>query len=255
MCVHLIDLTVGYADRVVLSGVTAHARRGGLTVLLGPAGVGKSTLLRTLADAQPALAGSVCVDGAYLDRLGPGERSRRVALGADGVTADAGLLLVDAQDAPVERLRALAVERDIAVVVASRTPPGELRAGDTVWLLGRDGVLRTGSPRTLADRIRDTFDLAPARPADRSWSPLPSPPRSATPSVLTLTVCRCRCSTGPVRCWPAPLTSWLNASRSARRGSPSRRSTSDLSLACGLPPWAASPPMVSFLTLTVSVSP
>ena len=51
------DLTTGYGDRVVSSGLTAGLCAGKVTCLLGPNGAGKSTLLRTLAGYQRALAG------------------------------------------------------------------------------------------------------------------------------------------------------------------------------------------------------
>ncbi|ONH34736.1 ATP-binding cassette domain-containing protein [Protofrankia sp. BMG5.30] len=90
----LTGLTVGYRQgrtaRPVLTGLTAHARRGDLTVLLGPNGAGKSTLLRTLAGLQPPLAGGVTLDGVDLTGLGPLERARRI-----------GTVLTDQVDVPL----------------------------------------------------------------------------------------------------------------------------------------------------------
>lgn len=53
------DLAVGYRHRTVASGLSAHLSGGTLTALVGPNGMGKSTLLRTLAGVQPPLAGTV----------------------------------------------------------------------------------------------------------------------------------------------------------------------------------------------------
>lgn len=80
----LDGLTVGYrrrrrARRPVLTGLAATAPRGGLTVLLGPNGIGKSTLLRTLAGLQPPLGGRVLLDGSDLSRLSGAERARVVS--------------------------------------------------------------------------------------------------------------------------------------------------------------------------------
>ncbi|MBR4161722.1 MAG: ABC transporter ATP-binding protein [Bacteroidaceae bacterium] len=52
-------LTTGYADRVVSKELTAELYSGRLTCLLGANGIGKSTLLRTLAGYQSALAGEL----------------------------------------------------------------------------------------------------------------------------------------------------------------------------------------------------
>ena len=53
------DLSVGYKHRVVASHLTARLQGGTLTALVGANGMGKSTLLRTLAGVQPPLAGTV----------------------------------------------------------------------------------------------------------------------------------------------------------------------------------------------------
>lgn len=53
------DLTVARGGAPVLSGVTFSVQAGEALVLRGPNGVGKTTLLRTLAGLQPALSGSV----------------------------------------------------------------------------------------------------------------------------------------------------------------------------------------------------
>ncbi|WP_018637651.1 ABC transporter ATP-binding protein [Parafrankia elaeagni] len=71
---------VGRSGRAVLAGLSAAAPRGQLTVLLGPNGIGKSTLLRTLAGLQPPLAGSMRLDGADLNRLTGAARARLVGV-------------------------------------------------------------------------------------------------------------------------------------------------------------------------------
>ncbi|MFM0737976.1 ABC transporter ATP-binding protein [Paraburkholderia xenovorans] len=67
------SLTVGYRDHVVLDGLDLSIAAGRITALCGPNGCGKSTLLRTLVGLQPALSGSVDVNGVPL-----ASHSRRV---------------------------------------------------------------------------------------------------------------------------------------------------------------------------------
>ena len=55
------DLAVARGGVTVLEGVTFRLKPGRALVLRGPNGIGKTTLLRTLAGLQPALAGSVTV--------------------------------------------------------------------------------------------------------------------------------------------------------------------------------------------------
>jgi len=59
----LKNLTIGYRSknqlRTVASAINASLENGKLTCLIGPNGVGKSTLLRTLAGFQPSLDGEI----------------------------------------------------------------------------------------------------------------------------------------------------------------------------------------------------
>jgi heme exporter protein A len=53
------DLSVARGGAPVLSGVSFAVNAGSALVLRGPNGIGKTTLLRTLAGLQPALSGTV----------------------------------------------------------------------------------------------------------------------------------------------------------------------------------------------------
>ena len=59
----LRNLTTGYKDKTVSRNLNAELHPGQLTCLIGPNGTGKSTLLRTIANFQDALAGEVLIDG------------------------------------------------------------------------------------------------------------------------------------------------------------------------------------------------
>jgi iron complex transport system ATP-binding protein len=78
------DLAVGYrtrrAWRAVLERVNVVARSGELVCLLGPNGIGKSTLLRTLARMQPALAGRLELEDRDAQQLTPAETARRLGV-------------------------------------------------------------------------------------------------------------------------------------------------------------------------------
>ena len=83
----LVELAVGYRPhrgrrppQVVAEAIRAAAAPGELTALLGPNGTGKSTLLRTVAGLQPALAGQILLDGTDLTRLRSRDRARKVAV-------------------------------------------------------------------------------------------------------------------------------------------------------------------------------
>ena len=59
MSLKVSDLTVARGGVPVLSGLSFEVAAGDALVLRGPNGVGKTTLLRTLAGLQPALAGDI----------------------------------------------------------------------------------------------------------------------------------------------------------------------------------------------------
>ncbi|WP_101067896.1 heme ABC exporter ATP-binding protein CcmA [Roseovarius salinarum] len=59
MTVHVSDLTVTRGGVAVLEGLSFALRPGEAVVLRGPNGIGKTTLLRTVAGLQPARAGRV----------------------------------------------------------------------------------------------------------------------------------------------------------------------------------------------------
>ncbi len=59
MELQVTDLMVARGGAPVLAGVSFHLRAGEGLILRGPNGIGKTTLLRTLAGLQPALAGTV----------------------------------------------------------------------------------------------------------------------------------------------------------------------------------------------------
>lgn len=78
------DLAVGYRTRrvrrAVLERVNLQVHPGELVCLLGPNGIGKSTLLRTMARMQPPLAGAVELGGVDLQTVTPSELARRVGV-------------------------------------------------------------------------------------------------------------------------------------------------------------------------------
>lgn len=104
------DLACGYGGRAVLEHVSFSVPRGRAVMLLGPNGVGKTTLFKTVLGFLPRLAGSVLVEGeevrgwtrqalCALGRLCAsgarcGLRFHRAGDGADGAHARLGRLFV-----------------------------------------------------------------------------------------------------------------------------------------------------------------
>jgi phospholipid/cholesterol/gamma-HCH transport system ATP-binding protein len=70
----LSDVSVGYGDRVVLSGVKTTLPGGKVSVILGGSGCGKSTLLRNIIGLIPIKSGRIQLGGRDLIRLTTAER-------------------------------------------------------------------------------------------------------------------------------------------------------------------------------------
>ena len=80
----LRDLYIGYSDdknrRIVAHTLNAALPSGVLTCLIGANGVGKSTLMRTMAAFQPPLRGEVYVEGKSVAEYAPRELSERIGV-------------------------------------------------------------------------------------------------------------------------------------------------------------------------------
>jgi len=88
-------VALAYGGCRILEDVTFTIRAGEVLALVGPNGVGKSTLLRAIAGARPLDAGRITFEGREIGAFAPRERSRNVALiEAEGPLPE-GLLVDD----------------------------------------------------------------------------------------------------------------------------------------------------------------
>lgn len=95
----LESVAIGVARRTLVRDIDARIRAGEFVAVLGPNGVGKTTLLRAICGIRPAIAGRISLDGTPLRTLSPSERARAIAF----VTSD---------DAMIETLRV----RDVVAI-------------------------------------------------------------------------------------------------------------------------------------------
>jgi len=74
------SLSVAYQDHLVLEDLSLSIQRGEILAVVGPNGVGKSTLVRALSGVIPAKRGRITLDGIDLTRLSPMQRARLMAV-------------------------------------------------------------------------------------------------------------------------------------------------------------------------------
>jgi len=73
------DLSIGYRNHLVGSGIDLTLAAGEVLVLLGPNGAGKTTLFRTLLGLHGALGGAVLLDDRPIAGMRPAEIARQMA--------------------------------------------------------------------------------------------------------------------------------------------------------------------------------
>ncbi len=71
----LRDVTVAFGPRVGLRNLSLHVAGGERVALLGPSGVGKTSLLRAIAGLDPVVAGRIDVSGRDVTQVAPERRS------------------------------------------------------------------------------------------------------------------------------------------------------------------------------------
>ena len=83
--IRLEDLSIGYnlkkgQQKIISSSINASLEGGELTCLIGPNGIGKSTLLRTLCGFQPKLGGKIWLHGKDLNEYTEKQLSKLIGI-------------------------------------------------------------------------------------------------------------------------------------------------------------------------------
>jgi iron complex transport system ATP-binding protein len=140
------NLTIGYGDHVVGSGISLVIQPGEVLCLLGPNGSGKTTLFRTLLGLQPPLAGAVAIDGVPLEFMRPADIAQRLAYVPQAHVTEFSYTVLDVVlMGRTARLRSFASpgSEDLRVALVSLDSLG---IGD---LAGRDYTQISGGQRQL----------------------------------------------------------------------------------------------------------
>jgi branched-chain amino acid transport system ATP-binding protein len=100
------DLSVAYAGRIAVHGVTVQVEPGQIVALVGPNGAGKSSVVRAVCGLVRARSGSVVVAGREVTRWSSERRARAgVGLVPEGRRVFASLTVTENLLIPLEALR------------------------------------------------------------------------------------------------------------------------------------------------------
>ena len=86
--IELRGVTLAIGGRTLLESVEAAVASKEFVAIVGPNGIGKTTLLRAIAGLHPIASGAILLDGTPIDRLANAQRARHVAF----VTGDESLV-------------------------------------------------------------------------------------------------------------------------------------------------------------------
>ncbi|WP_144874613.1 ABC transporter ATP-binding protein [Microbacterium sp. 1.5R] len=89
------DLTLGYADRAVISDLDLEIPAGRISVIVGPNACGKSTLLRSMSRLLAPQGGRVLLDGKEVHRMPAKELARTLGLLPQSPIAPEGITVSD----------------------------------------------------------------------------------------------------------------------------------------------------------------
>lgn len=76
MMLEIIDASVGYGAKIVSQHISLQIRTGEICCILGPNGVGKTTLFKTILGSLRLMSGKILVDGEEISKCPPKKLSR-----------------------------------------------------------------------------------------------------------------------------------------------------------------------------------
>jgi iron complex transport system ATP-binding protein len=95
MILDIKNLTCGYFGTPVLSGIDLCVNPGEILAVVGPNGVGKSTLVRAASGSLKPMKGNVIIGEEQLDALPPSRRARRVSVVSQALNLPEAFRVID----------------------------------------------------------------------------------------------------------------------------------------------------------------
>lgn len=169
------DLSVGHAGLPVLRGVGLRHHGGRVVCLLGPNGVGKTTLFRTLLGLIPPISGDILLSGRPLATLSPRERAAYLAYVPQSLTSPFAYSALDivlmgaaarlgpfARPGPVEVQAAMGALEHLGIADLAQRDVTRLSGGQRQLVLVAR-ALAQATPTVVMDEPTASLDLANRR--------------------------------------------------------------------------------------------
>ena len=205
-----------------------HLPQGAITTLIGPNGLGKSTLLKVCTKLLAPTHGTVVIDGQNIAQLSTREMAKRMAILPQGPVAPANLTVRDlveqgryAQAGPFRMLRRqdhAAITRAIDLVNLTELADRDVDTlSDYIVVLDNRAIVAAGEPVVdpharpaarcvrrgrIGDQrpaVRDAVDRCPSLGGTsitssecNSWQPLRQSRRKSTRKASDVHLCACR---------------------------------------------------------------
>lgn len=137
------EASLGYVGRTVLRKVSLHVSPGEVLAVVGPNGVGKSTLVKAASGGIPLLAGKVTIENQDLSHLSASQRARLVSVVSQATNLPPAFKAIDVvmmgrtpylgwlerERASDQQIAMNALDRTDTIDLAER-PMGELSGGE-----------------------------------------------------------------------------------------------------------------------------
>jgi iron complex transport system ATP-binding protein len=169
LVIHSAD--IGYSQRVVLRDVSLQVAPGQVVAIVGPNGVGKSTLIKGASGVLPLQSGEVIVEGQPLRTMSSTERARRISVVSQAINLPQAFSALDVvlmgrtpylgwfeRESEQDHLIALDAMRHTETDQFAHRPLGELSGGEQQRVLIARALAQS-APVMLLDEPTAHLDL------------------------------------------------------------------------------------------------
>ena len=87
------ELSIGYDNKAIISGLNFSIEKGGLCCLLGANGIGKSTLLKSLSGLLAPIGGTIEINRQSISQISAHEKAKKISIVLNNQSVNPDLLV------------------------------------------------------------------------------------------------------------------------------------------------------------------